>query len=263
MANNKVIYDGTTLIDLTSDTVTPDTLLTGATAHDASGAQITGTATGGGDLSDITTNINGLLKGAGGKVTQAEGGTDYATPDDTKAFVVTFTANTGDLGGIYTSDKTLAEIFAAYNANKNVIGRFASGNKAVMGLTNVQDESHIQMGYLFSNGVIMLDSVSNTNNLWAITSYGFMNPPSIEEYLPDSGDSLYENTIYNVSSPVGTYVFTPPASGWAHGKFTTGSSVSVSFSGTFMGAAPAIEANKTYEFDVYNGVWAVQEVVSA
>ena len=30
-----------------------------------------------------------------------------------------------------------------------------------------------------------------------------------------------------------------------------------------MGAAPTIEANKTYEFDVYNGVWAVQEVVSA
>ena len=29
------------------------------------------------------------------------------------------------------------------------------------------------------------------------------------------------------------------------------------------GAAPAIGANKTYEFDVYNGVWAVQEVVSA
>lgn len=80
MANNKVIYDGTTLIDLTSDTVTPDTLLTGATAHDASGAQITGTATGGGDLSDITTNINGLLKGAGGKVTQAVGDTDYLTP---------------------------------------------------------------------------------------------------------------------------------------------------------------------------------------
>lgn len=265
MANNKVIYDGTTLIDLTSDTVTPDTLLTGATAHDASGAQITGTATGGGDLSDITTNITGLLKGAGGKVAQAEGGTDYATPDDAKAFVVTFTANTGDLGGTYTPDKTLAEIFAAYNANKNVIGRFASGNKAVMGLTNVQDESHIQMGYLFSNGVIMLDSFSDTNNLWAMTSYDFMNPPSIEEYLPDSGNSLYENTIYNVSSPVGTYVFTPPASGWAHGTFSTAASVAVSFvsGANYLGEAPAIEASKTYEFDVYNGVWAVQEVVSA
>ena len=47
MANNKVVYDGATLIDLTSDTVTPETLLTGATAHDASGVQITGTAGGG------------------------------------------------------------------------------------------------------------------------------------------------------------------------------------------------------------------------
>lgn len=81
--------------------------------------------------------------------------------------------------------------------------------------------------------------------------------------LPASGTALTANTIYNASSPVGTYVFTPPEFGWAHGKFTTGSSVSVSFSGTFIGTAPAIEASKTYEFDVYNGVWAVQEVVSA
>ena len=63
--------------------------------------------------------------------------------------------------------------------------------------------------------------------------------------LPASGAALTANTIYNVSSPVGTYVFAPPASGWAHGKFTTGGSVSVSFSGTFIGAAPAIEANKS------------------
>ena len=33
--------------------------------------------------------------------------------------------------------------------------------------------------------------------------------------------------------------------------------------GTFLGAAPSIETSKTYEFDVYDGVWAVQEVVSA
>lgn len=87
--------------------------------------------------------------------------------------------------------------------------------------------------------------------------------PITTTILPASGAALAANTIYNVSSPVGTYVFTPPASGWAHGMFSTGSSVSVSFSGTFMGEAPAIEASKTYEFDVYNGVWAVQEVVSA
>lgn len=40
---NKVIFAGTVLIDLTEDTVTAETLLTGITAHDASGAIITGT----------------------------------------------------------------------------------------------------------------------------------------------------------------------------------------------------------------------------
>ena len=81
--------------------------------------------------------------------------------------------------------------------------------------------------------------------------------------LPSSGTALTDNTIYHVTNAVGTYAFVPPASGWAHGKFTTGSSTSVSFAGTFLGAAPSIEASKTYEFDVLNGVWAVQEVVSA
>ena len=56
MANqykNKVVYGGTTLIDLTSDTVTAADLRTGVTAHDASGAVVTGTATSG--LTYITT----------------------------------------------------------------------------------------------------------------------------------------------------------------------------------------------------------------
>lgn len=46
MANNpyvnKVEYNGSTLIDLTSDTVTPEALLAGYTAHDKSGAVING-----------------------------------------------------------------------------------------------------------------------------------------------------------------------------------------------------------------------------
>mgnify|MGYP004520245951 CR=1 FL=1 len=40
---NKINYGDRTLIDLTEDTVTPETLKLGATAHDASGRQITGT----------------------------------------------------------------------------------------------------------------------------------------------------------------------------------------------------------------------------
>lgn len=43
MAVNKVSYGGNTLIDLTSDSVTPDKLASGVTAHDKSGNKITGT----------------------------------------------------------------------------------------------------------------------------------------------------------------------------------------------------------------------------
>ena len=45
MAVNKVVYSNQTLIDLTSDTVTADKLTKGYTAHDMSGATITGTLT--------------------------------------------------------------------------------------------------------------------------------------------------------------------------------------------------------------------------
>lgn len=42
MANNKIIFGEEVLIDLTSDTVTPDTLAAGYVAHDRSGTVITG-----------------------------------------------------------------------------------------------------------------------------------------------------------------------------------------------------------------------------
>lgn len=42
MAINKVVYGGTTLIDLTSDTATASDVLTGKTFHDNTGAQKTG-----------------------------------------------------------------------------------------------------------------------------------------------------------------------------------------------------------------------------
>lgn len=59
MAYNKVIYNNNTLIDLTSDTVTADKLMEGYTAHDASGAVITGTATGGGG--SVTQDQDGYI----------------------------------------------------------------------------------------------------------------------------------------------------------------------------------------------------------
>ena len=43
MNYNKVIFGDTTIIDLTNDTVTPDSLFAGIIAHDASGSVIEGT----------------------------------------------------------------------------------------------------------------------------------------------------------------------------------------------------------------------------
>ena len=99
--------------------------------------------------------------------------------------------------------------------------------------------------------------------IYQVTGTGLQAAPITTTILPDSGTALTANTIYAVATAVGTYAFTPPDTGWAHGMFTTGSSVSVSFAGTFIGAAPTIEASKAYEFDVFDGVWAVQEVVTA
>lgn len=44
MSVNKVLFGGETVVDLTEDTVTPETLAQGYTAHDKSGKQIVGTA---------------------------------------------------------------------------------------------------------------------------------------------------------------------------------------------------------------------------
>lgn len=58
--NNKIqLSDGTTLIDLTSDTVTAANLAQGVTAHDASGAPITGTMSGGAVIIQDTTDVHG------------------------------------------------------------------------------------------------------------------------------------------------------------------------------------------------------------
>lgn len=60
---NKVIFGGNTIIDLTADTVTAATLLSGTTAHDKSGATITGTCTYDSDTSSDTAVIAEVLSG--------------------------------------------------------------------------------------------------------------------------------------------------------------------------------------------------------
>ena len=214
---------------------------------------------------EMQTNLTGLLKGNGTNVQLAEAGTDYATPDDAKAFIVTFTFGVDET---VTADKTAAEIHAALDAKRNVIGLLSSTPYV---FTPVMDSHYEEAGEVydsiffacsFGEGVCIINL--NSDNEMGIFETAYLQlSPNEASSLPASGTALTANTIYDISSPVGTYAFTPPENGWAHGKFTTGSSASVSFAGTFLGTAPTIEASKTYEFDVLDGVWAVQEVVSA
>ena len=127
---------------------------------------------------------------------------------------------------------------------------------AVGGLTEIDSTTPTSLnGILKGNGSTVQTATAGTD---------YMTPPVSVTTLPDSGTALTANTIYAVTAAVGTYAFKPPhAGGWAHGYFATGASVDISFSGNFLGAAPIIAANKAYEFDVCESIWAVQEIVSA
>lgn len=63
MANNKIIYFGEVLMDLTGDTVTADKLLSGYKAHDKSGEVITGTCAFDSDTSSGTVDASEILSG--------------------------------------------------------------------------------------------------------------------------------------------------------------------------------------------------------
>ena len=63
MAVSKVIYGGTTLIDLTTDTVTADKLLTGITAHGKDGELIEGTCNFDSNTQDATASASEILTG--------------------------------------------------------------------------------------------------------------------------------------------------------------------------------------------------------
>ena len=96
MAINKVIYGGNVLIDLTGDTITPDKLAEGIKAHDASGAQITGTSTFDSDTQDATAAAAEILTGKtayvrGSKITGSmknNGGTNGTITTKTEHYII-------------------------------------------------------------------------------------------------------------------------------------------------------------------------------
>ena len=112
MAVNKVVKGSDVLIDLTGDTVEVDKLLTGYTAHDRSGAVITGTCDYDSDTSDATAAASEILATksayvAGSKVTGSmvnRGG--IAETIDDKDDVITIPVGFHDGSGTVQLDST-------------------------------------------------------------------------------------------------------------------------------------------------------------
>ena len=112
-------------------------------------------------------------------------------------------------------------------------------------------------------GALILRGNPTTANEAATKQYVDMQKAQIVSSLPASGTALTGDRIYVVSATVNTYSFRPPANnGWAHGVFTTGTTPNITFTGKIIGKLPTFAASKQYEFDVYNGAWIVQEVVT-
>lgn len=96
MANqykSKIIFNGDVLIDLTADTITAADLASGKTAHDKSGAPITGTSTYDSDTSDDTATASEILAT---KTAHARGTTLTGTMPNNGAVTGTITAVDGE-----------------------------------------------------------------------------------------------------------------------------------------------------------------------
>lgn len=126
MAKNKIIYGGEVLIDLTADTVVADKLAAGYTAHDRSGAVITGTSTFDADTSDANAAASEILSGKSAYVggSKVEGSMPnrgaISETIDTVAGTVTIPSGYHDGSGTVSIDATEQAKIIAENIKEGV-----------------------------------------------------------------------------------------------------------------------------------------------
>ena len=147
MSINKVIYGGRTLIDLSSDTVTPDSLLKGVTAHKKDGSVIIGSYDGLGSNSDEIDRI--LTAGLTDGYKQfSDDGTIISTTDSQgRKLVKEFSNN------FMTCTTTL------YNSSNVVLGKTIKDFSNNSGTITTTDSKGQKLVKNFTNGMKKCESV--------------------------------------------------------------------------------------------------------
>ena len=118
-----VLSNGTTLIDLTGDTVTASDVLSGVTTHGKDGAPITGTCTYDSDTSDDTAAVSEILSG---KTAHARG-----------ALLTGTMANIGSQTGSITAKAQQVTISQGYHDGSGKVS-IASAEQAKIIATNIR-----------------------------------------------------------------------------------------------------------------------------
>jgi len=182
-AINKVVFGDQTLIDLTSDTITSADLASGVTAHDASGAVITGTSTKDSDTSEDTALVGEILSG---KTAHARGAQLTGTMP-----------NNGAVAGVIATKAQEYSIAQGYHDGSGKV-KIADVEQAKIIAGNIKD------------GVEIL-GVTGTYTGEGVTAQAKTATPYTTQQviLPDSGyDYLSQVTVAAIA-----YVETPNAAG--------------------------------------------------
>jgi hypothetical protein len=149
----KVILNDVSQIDLTSDTVTAESLLSGFTAHDASGTQITGTASGDGGSGSANFASGTYTPSENQKIFNIDTGIDFTR------FVMFATTNVYQAGsGVRTIGAILYDSNMEYTwkIGSNAAGTAGSATIATSGFSvsgtefQVNQDQYIIGGYTYN-----------------------------------------------------------------------------------------------------------------
>ena len=146
MGISKVIVNGVTKVDLTSDTVASNNLLASNTAHDKAGDAVTGSIANGSARTPATTITSNpsISVSSSGLITASNSKTQSVTPTVTAGYVSSGTAGTITVSGSNTQQLTTkaAQTYTPTTTNQVIeSGQFLTGNQTILGDSDLLPEN--------------------------------------------------------------------------------------------------------------------------